>query len=74
MCGLRRAGTIQTADGIAVAIGNGVVARLLGEEFILVAEIATDAGRVGTSTNDRRHNVLHTPERAHALNRGGAID
>jgi hypothetical protein len=37
MRGLRHAGTMQTADGIAVAIGNGVVARLLGEEFILVA-------------------------------------
>jgi hypothetical protein len=33
--------------------------------------IATDAG---TPTNDRRDNVLLTRERAHALNRGGAID
>ncbi len=34
---LRRAGTIQTADGIAVTIGNDVVARRLGEEFTLFA-------------------------------------
>ncbi len=30
---LRYAGTIQTADGVAVTIGNDVVVRLLGEEF-----------------------------------------
>jgi hypothetical protein len=35
------------------------------------ANIATDAG---TPTSDRRDNVLLTRERAHALNRGGAID
>jgi hypothetical protein len=34
---LRRADTIQTADGIAVTIGNDVVARLPGEEFALSA-------------------------------------
>ncbi len=34
---LRRADTIQTADGIAVTIGNDVVARRLGEEFTLFA-------------------------------------
>jgi hypothetical protein len=34
---LRRADTIQTADGIAVTIGNDVVVRLLGEEFTLFA-------------------------------------
>jgi hypothetical protein len=34
---LRRADTIQTADGIAVTIGNGVVARRLGEELTLFA-------------------------------------
>jgi hypothetical protein len=34
---LRRADTIQTADGIAVTIGNDGVARLLGEEFTLFA-------------------------------------
>ena len=36
MRGLRRAETIQTADGIAVTIGNDVVA-LPGEEFTLFA-------------------------------------
>jgi hypothetical protein len=35
-------------------------------------EIATDAGRVETPTNDRRDNVLRTRELAHALNHGGA--
>ncbi len=34
---LQRADTIQTADGIAVTIGNDVVARRLGEEFALSA-------------------------------------
>ena len=34
---LQRADTIQTADGIAVTIGNDVVVRLLGEEFTLFA-------------------------------------
>jgi hypothetical protein len=48
---------------------------LFCEEFTLSrAEIATDAGSVGTPTNDRRDNVLRTRERAHALNHGGAID
>ena len=48
---------------------------LLCEEFTLsCAEIAADAGSVGTPTNDRRDNVLRTRERAHALNHGGAID
>ena len=37
MRGLRRAETIQTADGIAVTIGNDVVVRLPGEEFTLFA-------------------------------------
>jgi hypothetical protein len=32
---LRRADTIPIADGIAVTIGNDVVARRLGEEFAL---------------------------------------
>jgi hypothetical protein len=36
-------------------------------------EIATDAGRVETPTNDRRDNVLRTRELAHALNHGGAV-
>jgi hypothetical protein len=48
---------------------------LLCEEFALLrAEIATDAGRVGTPTNDRRDNVLRTRERAHASNHGDPMD
>jgi hypothetical protein len=40
---------------------------LLCERFTLFyAEVAT-AGRVATSTNDRRDNVLRARERAHAL-------
>ena len=71
---LQCADTIQTADGIAITIGNDVVAPLLCEKFTLSrAEIATDAG-MGTPTNDRRNNVLRTRERAHALNHGGAIN
>jgi hypothetical protein len=63
---LRCADTIQTPNGIALTIG---------EEFTLFrAGIATDAGRVKTPTNDRRGNVLHTREHAHALSHGGAID
>jgi hypothetical protein len=34
---LQRAETIQTADGIAVTIGNDVVVRRLGGEFTLFA-------------------------------------
>ena len=37
MRGLRRADTIQNADGIAVTIGSDVVVRLPGEEFTLFA-------------------------------------
>jgi len=48
---------------------------LLCEEFTLLrAEIATDAGRVGTPKNDRRDNVLRRRERAHALDYGDAMD
>jgi hypothetical protein len=44
------------------------------EEFTLFpAEIATDAGRLGTPINDRRNNVLRTRGRAHPLKYGGAI-
>jgi hypothetical protein len=47
---------------------------LLSEESTLFhVEIATDARRVETPTNDRRDNVLRTRELAHALNHGGAI-
>ena len=71
---LRCADTIQTADGIAITIGNDVLAPLRREEFTLFrAEIATGAG-VGTPTNDRRNNLSRTRERAHALSYGGAID
>jgi hypothetical protein len=72
---LQCADTIQTADGIAITIGNDVVAPLLREEFTLFrAEIATGAGSVGTPTNDRRDTALRARQRAHALNHGGAID
>jgi hypothetical protein len=47
---------------------------LLCEQSALFhVDIATDAGSVGTPTNDRRDNVLRTRECAHALNYGGAI-
>jgi hypothetical protein len=66
---------IQTAGGIAMAGGDDLVAPLRREEFTQVsAEIATDAETVGTPTNDRRNNVWHTRQRAHALNHGDAID
>ncbi len=72
---LQRADTIQTADGTAIMIGNGVIAPLLCQEFTLFrAAIATDAGSVATPTNDHRDDVLPTRQRAHALNHGGAID
>ena len=52
-----------------------LMSRLLCEEFTLFrAGIATDAGRVGTPTDDRRDNVLRTRERAHALNHGGTMN
>ena len=71
---LRRADTIQAADGIAVTIGNDVIAPLRDEELTLFrAEIAADAG-VGTLTNDCRNNVLRARGRAHASSHGGAID
>jgi hypothetical protein len=71
---LQCADTIPTADGIAITIGNDVIAPLRREEFTPSrAGIATGAG-VKTSTNDRRNNVLRTREHAHALHHGGAID
>jgi hypothetical protein len=67
-------GIATTADGIATTIGNAVVARLLGEGFTLSrAHVATSAARMRTPTIDRRDNVLHARQRAHALNDGGAI-
>ena len=72
---LQCADTMQTADGIAITIGDDVVAPRRYEEFTQVsAEIATDAETVGTPTNHRRDNVLRARERAHALNHGDAID
>jgi hypothetical protein len=45
------------------------------DEFTLFhAEIATDAGRPGIPTNDRRDNALRTRVRARALNHAGATD
>ena len=43
------------------------------ESALFRVELATDVRRMGTPTNDRRDNVLRTPKRAPALNRGGAI-
>jgi hypothetical protein len=72
---LQCADPIQTADGIAMAIGNDVIAPLRCEEFTQVsAEIAPGAETAGTPENNRRDNVLRTRERAHALNYGDAID
>jgi hypothetical protein len=66
---------IQSADGIAVTIGNDLIARLLCEEFTLSrAEIAVDAGRVATPTNNRRDDMLRTRDRAQASIHGDAID
>jgi hypothetical protein len=63
---LQCADSIPTADGIAIAIGNAVIAPLRREEFTLSrAGIATGAG-AGTPTNDRRNNVLRTRKHAHA--------
>jgi hypothetical protein len=42
--------------------------------YAVRVEIATDAGKAGTPTNDCRDSVLHTRERAHALNHEAAID
>jgi hypothetical protein len=67
--------TIQTAGGIAVTIGNGVIAPLLREESITVrAEIATATPQEWDhQQNDHRDNALCTRGRAHASNVGGAI-
>jgi hypothetical protein len=65
--------TLRTADSIAIAIGNDVIAPLRHEEFTLFrAEIAPGAG-VGTPTNDCRNNALRAQGHAHALSHGGAI-
>jgi hypothetical protein len=72
---LQCADTIQTADDIAITIGNDVIAPAALRRIHPVSRrVATGSGRVGTPTNDRRDNVLRTRERARALNHGGAID
>jgi hypothetical protein len=71
---LQCADTIPTADGVAMTIGNDVIAPPRREEFTPTrAGIAPRRWRE-TSTNDRRNNVLRTREHAHALHHGGAID
>jgi hypothetical protein len=60
--------TIQAADGIAILIGNDVVAPPC------CADIATDAETVATPTNHRRANMVRTRARAHAWNHGDTID
>jgi hypothetical protein len=71
---LRRADTIQAADGIAIAIGNDVIAPLRDEELTLFRAEIADAAGVGTPTNDCRNNALRARGRADALSHGGAID
>ena len=67
--------TIQTVDGIAMTIGNDVIApAALRRTDPASRRIATGSGRVGPPTDDRRDNVLRTRKRAHALTYGGAID
>jgi hypothetical protein len=67
--------TIQAADGIAILIGNDVVAPPCREQFARFrADIATDAETLATPTNHRRPNMVRTRARAHALNHGDAID
>jgi hypothetical protein len=70
---LQCADTIPTADGIAITIGNDVIASPRHEEFTLSRRNRHRRWRE-TSTNDRRNNVLRTREHAHALHHGGAID
>jgi hypothetical protein len=66
---------IQTVDGIAITIGNDVIAPAALRRIHPVSRpIAAYSGRVGTLANHRRDNVLRTREPAHALNHGGAID
>jgi hypothetical protein len=69
----QRADTIQAARGIAVAIGNDVIAPLHCEEFTPVrAEIATAAPQ----QRDHRQMItsaLRTREGVQALRHGGAI-
>jgi hypothetical protein len=60
--------TMQTVDGIAITIGNDVIAPAA------LRRIHPVSSGIATETNDRRDNVLRTPEHAHALNHGGAID
>jgi hypothetical protein len=57
--------TIQAADGIAILIGNDVIAPRPCEQFVRFrADIATDAETVATPTNHRRANMVRA--RAHA--------
>jgi hypothetical protein len=67
--------TIPTVDGIAIAIGNDVIApAALRRIHPVLRRIASSSGGAGTPANDRRENMLRTREPAHALNHGGAID
>jgi hypothetical protein len=75
MRGLQCGDPIQTADGVAILIGNDVVAPLACEEFTRFrAEIAAWRQNRDNAQNDCRDNVLRTLARAHALNHGDAID
>jgi hypothetical protein len=67
--------TIQTVDGIAMTIGNDVIAPAALRRIHPVSRrTAAFPGRAGTLPNDRRDNVLRAREPADALNHGGAID
>jgi hypothetical protein len=75
MRGLQCGDPIHTADGIAIAGGNDVVAPLACEQFPRFrAEIAVRRQNRDHAKNDCRDNALRTRERAHALNHGDAID
>jgi hypothetical protein len=67
--------TIPTVDGIAIPIGNDIIAPAALRRIHPVSRrIPAFSGRVGTPANDRRHKLLRTRVRAHALNHGGAMD
>jgi hypothetical protein len=67
--------TIQAADGIAILIGNDVVAPPCREQFARFrADITTDAETVATPTNHRRANTVRTRACARAWNHGDTID
>ena len=67
--------TIAAREGTGMAVWSmrWLNCLLCEQSALFQVEIATDARRLGTPTNDRRDNVLRTRERAPAPNRGRAI-